>query len=442
MSSYLENLARPLALIGAASLLSLSLPGAATAQVVVDIICDECVDTEDIASGAVTRDKIADGAVNFRKLALGAVTTGRIRDGAVTFRKIKPGAVGTGRLADGAVTGPKLADGVLTTPKIADGAVTEPKLADGAVTTPKLADGAVTTPKLADDSVTTGKIADGEVKTADIMNLGIMTEDLADMSVTTPKLADGAVTGVKIADDTITTGKIANGQVKTADIMNLGIMTEDLADMVVTFDKLDPEAVFLRTIVVRPTSSATTNGTALLDALASISGNGVGTDDRWLIKLEPGVYDVGGTSVAMRSFVDIEGSGEGVTLIIGRTSTLTSGVVNLEDDSELRYVSVVNDGDTGSNATGTAISVASVGRLTHVNAKASGATTTNTALFVIDGSEVTVRDSVLEGDDADVDTDASGTANIVFSQLVNDSVTGSGVTCFSVYDGALATATC
>ena len=188
MSSYYETLAKSLTLIGASLLLSLPLTSV-KAQLATDLVCGGCVDTTDIANGAVTRDKIADEAVNFRKLAIGAVGTGRIADEAVTWRKIKPGAVGTGRLADGAVTTAKISDG----------------------------------------SVTSAKIANGQVKTADIMNLGVLTEDLADGSVTTPKLADLAVTTPKLADLAVTTAKLASNSVGTAKIKDGAVTAFKLA---------------------------------------------------------------------------------------------------------------------------------------------------------------------------------------------------------------------
>lgn len=61
MSNYVQNLRR-LALAGAFSAL------AATGAVAADVVCKQCVDTSDIAKGAVSRSRLKVGAVSFSKL--------------------------------------------------------------------------------------------------------------------------------------------------------------------------------------------------------------------------------------------------------------------------------------------------------------------------------------------------------------------------------------
>ncbi len=50
------------------------------------------------------------------------------------------------------------------------------------------------------------------------------------------------------------------------------------------------------------------SGTALLNALSGITG--ASEANPYLLKVEPGVYDLGTGTLRMKSFVDIEGSGE------------------------------------------------------------------------------------------------------------------------------------
>src|SRR5438105_2473150 len=54
---------------------------------------------------------------------------------------------------------------------------------------------------------------------------------------------------------------------------------------------------YTRTIVVSPGATPSAGGTALLNALAGISG--ASSSNPYLVKLEPGVYDVGTTAVSM-----------------------------------------------------------------------------------------------------------------------------------------------
>ena len=61
----------------------------------------------------------------------------------------------------------------------------------------------------------------------------------------------------------------------------------------------------------------------LLEELGEITNTSA--DNPALIKLEPGIYDCGGTSVIMKPFVDIEGSGQKTTLIRGSVNSPMTG---------------------------------------------------------------------------------------------------------------------
>lgn len=108
----------------------------------------------------------------------------------------------------------------------------------------------------------------------------------------------------------------------------------------------------IRTVLVSPVpGDPIASGTALRNALAGISAPS--STNRWLLKIEPGIYDIGATSLQMRSWVDIEGSGIGVTTIRGTvdpSGELNNGTVNGASDTELRLLTVEATG----NATGAA----------------------------------------------------------------------------------------
>lgn len=131
---------------------------------------------------------------------------------------------------------------------------------------------------------------------------------------------------------------------------------------------------YVRTVVVSPVpGDPLASGTALLNALAGITE--ASADNPYLLKIEPGVYDLGTSALVMKEWVDIEGSGELVTTIksSGSSSGGTGTVVGA-DNAELRFLTVEN---TGGNTYATAIyNDSSSPRLTHVTATAtnSGAT--------------------------------------------------------------------
>ena len=95
----------------------------------------------------------------------------------------------------------------------------------------------------------------------------------------------------------------------------------------------------VRTEFVSPVSgNPVASGARLLQAVADITGPSAANP--WLVKVEPGVYDLDGQSLAMRPFVDVEGSGEGVTLV--RSTVNGLGTVRGADDAELRRLTVLN----------------------------------------------------------------------------------------------------
>lgn len=147
--------------------------------------------------------------------------------------------------------------------------------------------------------------------------------------------------------------------------------------------KIDAVPTYARTIFVSGGGTAAANGTALITAIAGISGNSASSP--FLIKLEPGTYDVAGNGIAMKTYVDIEGSGPTVTLItatrggasINSVAAAVTGAVN----TEIRNLAISNTSSTnfgigyfGSGSGGTM-------RITDVSISATGATGTNYGIF-------------------------------------------------------------
>ncbi|MEM9594840.1 MAG: hypothetical protein AAGD06_11270 [Acidobacteriota bacterium] len=98
-----------------------------------------------------------------------------------------------------------------------------------------------------------------------------------------------------------------------------------------------------RTVVVSPVpENPVASGNALLAAVAAVSPSGT---DRWLLKIEPGIYDIGTQPLQMKRRLDIEGSGQGVTTILGTgqeslSFSFKTGVIQGADNAELRKLRV------------------------------------------------------------------------------------------------------
>jgi hypothetical protein len=98
----------------------------------------------------------------------------------------------------------------------------------------------------------------------------------------------------------------------------------------------------IRTVLVSPVpGNPVASGTALQSALAGISSPSA--TNRWLLKIEPGIYDIQSGSLQMRPWVDVEGSGTNLTTIRSTGTTIIGA-----SDTELRMLTVEAIGNPGS----------------------------------------------------------------------------------------------
>jgi hypothetical protein len=139
---------------------------------------------------------------------------------------------------------------------------------------------------------------------------------------------------------------------------------------------------YTHTIVVHPNPDSSKAGIGLINVLAAITDNS--SSNPYLVKIEPGIYHLGTSSLAMKPYIDVEGSGEGVTTL---TSTVASGsgTVVGASNSELRYLTVTNTG--GGQQSVALFSESTSPRFSHVTAVASGGSE-NYGIHVSNGSPV------------------------------------------------------
>jgi hypothetical protein len=129
---------------------------------------------------------------------------------------------------------------------------------------------------------------------------------------------------------------------------------------------------FRNVAVVAATGGDYTNPAAAMAAYATWCGTPSETNP-CLLKIMPGVYDIGASPVVMQAYIDIEGSGEKTTKIIGAISNgavLTNGTINGASNAEIRFLTVENTG-IGIDTVALLNSSASTSIL-HVTARASG----------------------------------------------------------------------
>ena len=160
------------------------------------------------------------------------------------------------------------------------------------------------------------------------------------------------------------------------------------------------QGAYSRTIVVSPGPTEAASGQALLDAIAGISGNSA--TNTFLVKLEPGIYELGTTPLVTKPFVDIEGSGPLMTVIRSSgSSSTTQGTVMLGTQVELRLLQVRNQG--GAPQSRAVYVSGGGGTLSHVEIRATGGTTASVGLTA--ATTVFLDDAVIRAQ-----AEASGTA--------------------------------
>lgn len=214
-----------------------------------------------------------------------------------------------------------------------------------------------------------------------------------------------------------------------------------------------------RTIVVSPVGTPSQNGTALLNALNALTD--ASCANPYLLRLEPGVYDVGSSPVVMKTCVGIEGGGELLTEVRGAgAASVNSGTIVGASNTELRRLTVKN---TGGNVAAVAIFTNNASlKLTHVTALASGGSSQNYGIYykstdVADISNVTAEASggttargVYNQASSPFMTDvratavgASGTFGVYNDAatpvMTNvDAVASGGTTCYGIYNTGIA----
>lgn len=195
--------------------------------------------------------------------------------------------------------------------------------------------GAMATPAAARDLIIIeGPIVAKNVKCSKCVGTG----DLAKGAVASSRLKAGAVTGAKIAPSAVTGAKIRDGSVTAADLAP-GVIPGGPGDL------------FKRTLLVSPVGDGADpalNGDELLAAAAFLDtvSPPPGLANRWLLKIEPGIYDLGDGTLLVRPWIDVEGSGPTVTLIRGDGgSTAGSAAVEFGNlAGELRNLTVMGEG--------------------------------------------------------------------------------------------------
>lgn len=157
--------------------------------------------------------------------------------------------------------------------------------------------------------------------------------------------------------------------------------------------KLNAVGTYARTIYVSGGGTDAANGTALTTALANISGNSATSP--YLVKIEPGVYDIGVSTLTMKTYVDIEGSGQNATFIKSQRSqssaaanaAAVAGAVN----AEIRELTITNSGAGGAIGIGFFATGTGAYSVRNVTINSTSGTGTSYGIYMSSSAQVFVR---------------------------------------------------
>ncbi len=141
---------------------------------------------------------------------------------------------------------------------------------------------------------------------------------------------------------------------------------------------------------------AAASGAALLAALASIptSGNDApSAGNPWLLKIGPGIFDLGGGVLQMVDYVAVEGSGRNTSILESTAFGSPNGTVR-GANAELRDLGIQNTGGTG-YASALLIPAGVTQTVRRLSLAASGGTVANYGAYVSGGAAATLQDCTL-----------------------------------------------
>jgi YVTN family beta-propeller protein len=247
------------------------------------------------------------------------------------------------------------------------------------------------------------------------------------LTVARTAINSGAVSTAQLADSSVTNLKMAANSVSAGNIQANAVTGAKVAAGAITADKM---GFYGKIAIVAQSGGNYNNPATAMGAYATWCGT-PSASNPCLLKIMPGVYNIGASSVIMQPFIDIEGSGENVTVIQGNNN---GAIVNGANNSELRFLTVRH---TGGTSTATAIYNSNASpRITNVSAIASGATDWNACIENSGSSPVMTNVSVTSNVSGDVwcvgISNISSSAPLISN--VSMSVSGSGTRIIGIYN--------
>jgi hypothetical protein len=178
---------------------------------------------------------------------------------------------------------------------------------------------------------------------------------------------------------------VANGTI-SADAIATGAVTDEKITGPISADKLNLSSVqkkYGKLAIVAQSGGDYSDPVSAMNDVVSWCGDTPSLNNPCILKIMPGNYNLGSSSLVMQAYVDIEGSGENTTTISGSVADASyptlNGLIQGAPNSEIRMLSITNTA-SGSNATGILNSSAPV-KMKRLKITVTGGSSINTGIL-------------------------------------------------------------
>lgn len=187
----------------------------------------------EIASDAIITRHISTNAITSNEIAANTIVADNISTNAIIARHISANAVTANEIAAQTITAAEIATGAITAEKIAANSVIAGKINANAITAREIAANAITASEIAANTITANQIAIETITANRIATNAIIARHITAGSIVADKLASGSVTTVKLAAGAVTANTIAAN----------AVTAEKILARTITADKLTTNAI-------------------------------------------------------------------------------------------------------------------------------------------------------------------------------------------------------
>jgi hypothetical protein len=192
--------------------------------------------------------------------------------------------------------------------------------------------------------------------------------------------------------------------------------------------------------VVGPVGTPTQNGTALRSAIAAIAPP-TSQEEALLLKLEPGMYDVGDTGIEIYGWTTLEGAGRNLTTVTGAVCDTGGGsetglVFSDSERSGLGRMAVVNTCDGGPGSFSIVLNVLGAGMEVRDTGLAATGTASWNHTLIARTSDLVVTQTEIRAENGDYNFAVDSTASdALFENVTCKAVGGESAQAFHQWGG-------